>query len=377
MKKYDVIIIGGGVNGGSIAYQLSKRHYRVAVLEKTRIASEASSAAAGMLGAQVEPRIDGPFFDFARKSRDFFDQLVPELEQASGQPVAFLKNGMLRIAFSEEEARILKERIDWHREQGEPAEWLSADEVVQREPEIKAEMVGAASFPKDGQVMPAQLTKSFFKGASNLGADVYEFTWVKGLLEQNGKITGVETTSGRFYAEHIIIAAGSFTPHLLLPDGASLPPFTPVKGEILAVRPEKPVITATIYSSTVYIVPKANGEIFIGATEHMGVYDKKVTFDAVRQLADEACRIVPKLKAAEWLRTWAGVRPQTIDGLPYLGPHPDFKGLWLAAGHFRNGILLSALTGVWMADQIEGKADHPEWKVAFDPGRCLKKGVIP
>ncbi|MED0659568.1 MULTISPECIES: glycine oxidase ThiO [Bacillus] len=377
MQKYDVIIIGGGINGGSIAYQLSKRNYRVAVLEKERIASEASSAAAGMLGAQVEPRIDGAFFDFARKSRDYFDQLVPEIEQVSDQPVEFLKNGMLRIAFSEEEANMLKERIAWQQEQGEPAEWLSADQVYQMEPELKAEIVGAASFPKDGQVMPAQLTKAFFKGASNLGADIYEFTWVKGLLGKNGVITGVETTSGRFYAEHIVIAAGAFTPHLSLPDGASLPTLTPVKGEILAVRPEKPIITSTIYSPTVYIVPKANGEIFIGATEREGIYDKKVSFESIRRLSAEACRIVPALRSAEWSRAWAGVRPQTIDGLPYLGPHPDFKGLWLAAGHFRNGILLSALTGVWMADQIEGKADHLEWKDAFDPGRHSQKGVIP
>ncbi|WP_158737337.1 glycine oxidase ThiO [Alteribacillus sp. YIM 98480] len=370
-KTYDVLIIGGGVNGCSIAYQMSKRGYQAAVLEKTRVGAEASSAAAGMLGAQVEIKENGPFFDFARKSRDMFSQLVPELEETSGVPVSYVRNGMLKVAQTDTEVNHLLDMLAFQKKAGERAEWRDPNVISVQEPNIKGDIKGALYIPGDGQVKAKELTQAYARGANLLGADIYEFTPVTGLLEEKGRVNGVTTPSGRFYAEHVVLAGG-VSSDLIPTAKANIPSMIPVKGECVSVKPAKPVMTATIHASDFYLVPKPGGNIIIGATEQEGRMDKPVSARAVQELLSKAIRLVPDLQDAEWVEAWSGVRPQTIDGMPYLGA-ASIKGLWMAAGHYRNGILLSALTGEWMADLIEGTADNEEWIRAFAPLR-LKDG---
>ncbi|MFB5661816.1 glycine oxidase ThiO [Alteribacillus sp. HJP-4] len=371
IQSYDVIIIGGGVNGCSIAYQLAKRNYRVKLLEKGRIAEEASSAAAGMLGAQSELKNKGAFFDFARTSRNMFSELVPEVEKASGLTVSYLKNGMLKVAVTAEEALQLQQIRVIQEAEGEHVEWLNAEEVLHREPEIKGRIQGALYIPQDGQVKAPDWTKALARAAANIGADLQEYISADRLIEDNGRTTGVETCYGPVYAPHVVVAAGAWSESLLNKDKAPVPQMIPVKGECVSLIPERSVIRSTIHASDFYIVPKADGSVIIGATEREGHMDKKVMAEAVQTLLRKACSLVPAFERAEWGRAWAGVRPQTADGMPYLGAYGQ-KGLWLAAGHYRNGILLSAVTGEWMADMIDGKPVRSDWKSAFCPKRTIE-----
>ncbi|RSL28877.1 glycine oxidase ThiO [Salibacterium salarium] len=366
---YDVLIIGGGVNGCSIAYQLSKRNIKVAVLEKTRVGAEASSAAAGMLGAQAEIKEKSPFFDFARQSRDMFPELVPELEEKSGVSVSFIKNGMLKVADSEMEKERLLEMLAFQKQEGEQVEWFTNRDIQDMERGITGDNFGGLYIRGDGQVKAAELTKAYARAAAFEGAEIYEDTPVLNILKENKKAIGVQTPAGAVYADKVVLAGGAWS-NMTVSEEDQLPPLVPVKGECVSLRPVKPVIDTTLHASDFYLVPKPGGSIIIGATEHEGEMGKKVSAGAVQSLLSKAFSLVPDLQQAEWETAWTGVRPQTFDGKPYLGRSP-IDGLWIAAGHYRNGILLSALTGKWMADLMEGKAEVQEWISAFSPQRTV------
>ncbi|WP_240377378.1 glycine oxidase ThiO [Bacillus piscicola] len=368
-NSYDVIIVGGGVNGCSSAYQLAKRGYRTLVLERGRVAGEASSAAAGMLGAQVEISEKGPFFDFARTSRDMFRDLVPELEERAGMSVSYVQNGMLKVACSEVEKTRLRSMLSFQKQTDEQVEWWGREELSCREPALSDQAAGALFIPRDSQVKAEELTLAYARAAASYGADIKEFTQVTSLLQQSGRVYGATTTEGDVYAAHVILAAGAWTD--MIPEAADLK-MVPVKGEILSVRPAVPLITSTIHAADFYLVPKAGGSLIIGATEHEGVKDKKVTAASVQHLLTKAIALVPQVAEAEFERAWTGVRPQSADEKPYLGA-AHLEGLWVAAGHYRNGILLSALTGKWIADLIGGNPVDPDWEKEFSPLRMTDR----
>jgi len=365
--NYDAIIIGGGVNGCSIAYQLAKRGCKTAILERNIIGAEASSAAAGMLGAQVEFEKNDAFFQFACQSREMFPELINELESLTGMRAGYTENGMLKIACTNEESIHLQKMKHMHSGAGQDVDWWDLHEILLREPAISREAKAALHIPKDGQVKANELTIAFARAALNMGADIYEFTEVYSLEETDGKVEGAKTEGSTFYAEEIIVASGVWSKRLA--DHLSM---VPVKGEILSVRPEKPLISRTIHAADFYMVPKMGGSLYIGATEKPGTFNKKVTVKGIHDLLQKAQVLIPALQDAVFEGSWSGVRPQTADGKPYIGK-AEKKGLWIAAGHFRNGILLSAITGKWLADLIEGNSKNPEWEAAFSPQRLQMK----
>lgn len=150
------------------------------------------------------------------------------------------------------------------------------------------------------------------------------------------------------------MTSGAWTARLLRNLGVRLPVY-PVKGELFSVLSRRPLLNATLFSEGCYIVPKKGGRIIVGATMCEHSYDRFVSFEGIRMLMEKAKRLLPSIAEAEWETAWAGLRPQTPDGLPYMGEHPEIRGLYAAAGHFRNGILLSPLTGKWMADLVLGR----------------------
>jgi glycine oxidase len=367
-KNYDVVVVGGGVNGCSIAYQLSKRGYKTAIVEKKMIGAESSSAAAGMLGAQVEFETNDAFFQFACKSRELFPELINELEDVTGMRAGYVENGMLKIACSDKEVEHLRNIEKTHKQAGQEVQWIEKQQLQHLESEISETAQGALFIQKDGQVKADQLTVALSRAALKKGADVYEFTEALSLIEDDARVTGVNLDRGKLYAEEVVIAAGAWSDRLV----KDLP-MIPVKGEILSVKPEKPLINRTLHATDFYIVPKAGGSVYIGATETEGAFDKHVRAASIQSLLAKAHALVPGLKKAAFEEAWSGVRPQTADGKPYIGKG-EKDGLWFATGHFRNGILLSAITGEWMADLIEGLSPNKEWEAAFSPSRVRLKG---
>ncbi|RAK19445.1 glycine oxidase [Anoxybacillus vitaminiphilus] len=351
-KIYDVVIVGGGVIGCSIAFQLAKRGLCVIVLEKERIANEASSAAAGMLGAQSEFSGDSPMIPLALKSREMFSELAAELKELTGMDIGFIQKGLVKLAFTEHELNELQQQYQFWRTRDASVRWLTAKELCELEPNVTEDISGAMYIPNDGQVDAADLSHALAKAAAIYGAEIREYTEVYSLLLRNDQACGVVTNSGTIYGNTVVVAAGAWSAHLLKQTGIELNMY-PVKGECFSVVTEQPLLQATMFAKNgCYIVPKRGNRLLIGATSTPNTFNKHVSVQGVYSLLERAQQMMPKLAEAKWEKMWAGIRPQTGDGLPYIGEHPRCSGLWVAAGHYRNGILLSPVTGVLLADFI-------------------------
>jgi glycine oxidase len=351
---YDAIVVGGGVNGGAVAYNLAKRGVKVLLLEKDRLASKSSGAAAGMLAAQAELDGEGPLFQLARKSRAMFTKLEDEIKETSGIDIELINKGMLKVALNEQEQKEYKRIIAIQQESGEQADWLTGEEVRRKELALSDAVTGAMYLEKDGQVEAPQLTLGFLKSAAALGAVIKEHVEVHSFHFARGKITGVVTNEGDFTSENVIVTGGAWSKKLLSETGLQLETY-PVKGECFSVVTHRPLLSSTIFSHGCYLVPKKGGRIIVGATVKPKTFNQTVTVEGISLLMERATRLMPSIVEAEWEQAWAGIRPQTADGLPYIGEHPAYKGLFVATGHFRNGILLSPITGEIIADLVERK----------------------
>lgn len=356
MQQADAVIIGGGIIGSAIAYYMAKAGAKPILLEKERLSSQASQAAAGMLAAQSEMKEAGPMYELARQSRDMFPALAEELRELSGVDIQLVNHGMLKLARSEQEADKIKRMIEFQRDSGEEVSWLSTEQLRRKESGISEQVLGGMHVPMDGHVLAPELSQAFAKAAIALGAQVREFEEVIEFRTEGQRLTGVKTALHEYISDQVIVTAGVWSSSLLAQLGIHLPA-CPVKGEILSVTCHQPLLRMTLFSEGCYLVPKRGGRLVIGATAVPNTFDRSITVAGVTRLLERAAEILPEIRSTEWERAWTGLRPQTPDGLPYLGEHPDWKGLYAATGHYRNGILLSPLTGKLMASLVmdEGK----------------------
>ena len=200
-NSFDVAIIGGGINGSSIAYQLSKMGKKVIIIEKDRLACQASSAAAGMLAAQAEIEQDGPLFQLALKSQAMFSTLSSELYEYTGIDIEFVNKGMLKIAETEEIAVEVKKQVNYQRNWDPTIKWLDSTELLEMEPSLAPSVVGGMYLPNDGHVQPAKLTKAFANAAVYFGAEIRQNTEVLSFIFENGQVKGVKTTNGVIHSE--------------------------------------------------------------------------------------------------------------------------------------------------------------------------------
>lgn len=362
----DVLIVGGGVMGSSVAYHLAKRGKKSVLLERDKIGSHASSAAAGMLGAQGEMDEPGPLTDFCLTGRSMFSTLSTELLELTGIDIELNEAGLLKLAYSEEDVERLQARKAWQTANGLTALWLEPQDCLELEPQLYSDVRGALFLPFDWQVSAPKLTLALATAARNLGVQIMEQTEVLAIKRQRGRQWCVETAAGRWIAEQIVITTGAWAHFLANSIGWELA-VSPVRGESLALLPKRSLFQHTLFGPGCYLVPKANGEIIVGATERAGVWEEEVTAEAVMSLLHSAIKMVPELKESVMVRSWAGLRPRTHDGLPYIGTLGDLDNAVVATGHYRNGILLSAATGDAVARLILGEM-VPEI-AAFSPNR--------
>jgi glycine oxidase len=374
-KFFDVIIVGGGVIGCSIAYQLSKQGKQVLLLDRGKVGGESSQAAAGMLGVQAELDIDNPLYKLAKRSRNLFPSIAEELREITGRDILLQHNGMLKIAQTEEAAIHLKEIVKQQQSLNEEATWLTKEEVLQIEPSLSEHLVGGIHFPNESNVSAVELTTAFAEAAVHYGTRIKEYSYVENLVIKNDICKGIQTNYGEYAAEHVVLATGAWSSKWL-PDPLQTNTIYPVKGEAFLVRTNPVPIKKTIFGNGCYIVPKKGGELLIGATMKSHTFNKEVSLGGISELMQKAMEILPCLSDAEVSSMWAGIRPMTSDGIPIIGPHPEIEGVTFATGHFRNGILLSPITGHLVANQLLGIEQEQLGLDVMNPNRFFRQEMV-
>ncbi len=349
MRHSDVVIVGGGLIGSSIAFYLAKTGTKVVVLERDQIGAHSSSAAAGMLGAHAEMSHPGSLADACLKSHSMFPELAEELLEITGLDIELNRYGLLKPALTENEANELKEEAKWQQ-----AVWWDRTECKEKEEFLGEEVVGGLFIPEDYQVSAPRLTQAFARAAQHFNAEFIEGCQVFDILVKENRVHKLVTSDGEWTADTVVLATGAWTGWISRLLGINLPVY-PVKGEALAAHTSRPLLKHTLFGNGVYIVPKANGELIIGATEKERQLDPSVTVDAVCTLLTKAVRYFPVLKEMKISRVWAGIRPGTPDQMPYIGWLDPIDNMIVASGHYRNGILLSPWTGQVVSRIIHGK----------------------
>jgi glycine oxidase len=363
-----VIIIGGGIIGASIAWRLARERAEVVVLERGRLGQEASWAAAGMIAPQAEAQAAGVFFDLCLAARRVFDATVDRLVSDSGVDPEYDPHGILYIALDAGERDELQARARWHREAGALVHELSGAEAREIEPAISPETFYALHLPDNRRVDNRKLTQAYIAAALNAGAQFREGVRADSIVVTGSRATGVRLHDGTtLEAELIIVAAGSWSHQIrgLEADGVAL---HPVRGQMLCFETRPRVLTPAVFSIRAYLVPRRDGRILAGSTMEEAGYNKTVTLGGIEKIVRGALAMVPSLTELPFREAWAGLRPATRDLLPVIGRSPSVANVIWSTGHYRSGILLSALTGEVVADLVAGRA--PSIDLApFSPAR--------
>lgn len=340
MKSWDVIIVGAGIIGVSLALELRQRGATVLVLDCGGPGSEASSAAAGMLAA-ADPETPEALRSLAMASAQMFPAFVQRLESAGSMQVDFRRFGT--IAFLEEDAAPREYRC------------LSVAELERLEP-LVLNVGHSAFFVQEDSVDPSLLMQAALAAARNSGVEIRGHATVTE-IRSHGNAVEVLTQTETFFAASAVDCRGAWA-------GA---PVRPRKGQMLYVHPNTSVLQHVLRAPDVYIVPRSSGKILIGATVEDVGFDKSVDRSAISQLLNKAAKYLPALSSAPIIQSWAGLRPGTPDGLPIIGP-TNAPRIFTATGHFRNGILLAPITAQIMANLVQGRPPSQDIR-AFSSGR--------
>jgi len=362
-----VVIIGGGVMGCAAAHELARRGVAVTVLERSVPGAEASSAAAGILGAQVESHQPGPMTDLSLLSNKLYPALVKDLEQVSGVSIGYRRSGVLKVAYSAPDVTRLQRGLAWQSRAKLPLAKLSRAQLLAREPALGPEIAGGLWFEADATLDPRALLSALRIAAEKRGAQFRTGSFVKRIAEQDGRAVGVELDDGSLVpGSHVVLAAGSWT-SLLTTSESKSPRVVPARGQIVELKTSAPVLDAVVFGPDCYLVPRADGRLLIGSTLEFVGFRREVTAGAVAKLLAAAIRLVPALADAEFSASWSSFRPYTADELPLLGPSTT-PGLILMSGHYRNGILLAPISAQIVARSVLG--EKPPLDLApFAPNR--------
>lgn len=365
----EVLIIGGGIIGLSLARELYRNGVRrVTILEReAEIGREASNAAAGMLAPNAENDEASVFTEFCLESLRLYENFAAELLDETGVDIELDKNGTLYLAFNDEDVSEIRRRFDWQRSAGLNVEHLAAAEVRRIEPFVSPDVREALFFPDDWQVENRRLIAALKEFAVNHEIDIRVNTEIKSLIIENGKVIGARTANQFFFAEKVVLTTGAWT-SLIEAKSLRLPKIKPIRGQIISFKTAKRLFQKVIYSPRGYLVPRTDGQILIGATVEDAGFDKSVTAAGIDFLREVSTEISPSTGNLEIYENRVGLRPFAADGLPVIGSFPQVENFFIAAAHFRNGILLAPLTAKIMAEKIAENIDS-EYFDFFSPRR--------
>jgi len=362
-KKYDVLIVGAGIIGSAIAYFLSKEKIKVGVIEKGNIGEGTSSACDGYVFLQSKK--PGISLKLALESIHILQQLQDEFER----DIEYEQKGGLVIINSEIEKKVLSQKVKEHQAFGLEVQMLDTEETLKIEPFLSKEILGSTYGKLDGSINPIALTLAFAETAIKNGIDFYPSTEIENFIYENNHIIGITSTKQeQFFADKIVLATGIYSNKLLSKINIQLP-MKPRRGQVIVSEPIAPLLNHALLSGR-YICAKLlpemlqdlsdplnkmgisfgieqtkSGNLLIGTTREFVGESKEITFQAIEYILKHATSIIPSLIDINIIRTFSGLRPYTIDGLPIISKLIPYDNLFIAAGHEGDGITLSAITG--------------------------------
>lgn len=352
MKTFDAVIAGAGLIGASIALELSRAGLRVALFDAQEPGREASWASAGILSPAPENAAMISMVPLGKASMALYPEFIALVEELSGLSTGYRAKGTLEALFSPHAREELSTIVALHHGLGLAAEAISAGDARELEPALSEEVEAAVVRPDEASVDNRLLISAVLAAAKHAGTQVFMGIPVKAIRSNGPKCSGIVLANQQeIVAKHTIIAAGCFSAQI---SGVEeLAPVRPAKGQMVSLRFPAAKIERVLWSERIYLVPRNDGRILAGATvEHVG-FDKQVTASGIRANLDAAIELAPALAAARVEETWAGLRPDTPDHLPIIGP-ADLDGLLVATGHFRSGVLLTPITARLIGDFVAG-----------------------
>lgn len=349
-----VAVIGGGVSGLGIGWRLAQAGCGVDIFDSGAIGRGASHAAAGMLAAGVETEPgELDLLRLNRLSQRRWPDFARELEDAAGRDVGYRADGTIVVALTRDDERRLRFIHDYHTRAGIEVSWLRGGEVREKEPYLNPRIPAAVWSPDDHQVDNRKLTAALAQAAVRAGVRLHPFSPVSDIVVEDDSVQGIRIDGEVAQADTVVLAAGAWSRTIGGLTPAALPPVRPVKGQMLALQmdPAAPLLRHVLWAPGIYLVPRDDGRLLIGATVEEKGFDESITAGGIYALLDAAWRALPGIEELPIVETWVGFRPGSRDDAPILGPGP-VQGLVYATGHHRNGILLAPLTADLVSDYV-------------------------
>jgi len=332
----DVAIIGGGLIGMMSAHYLVKNGRKVTLFDRGPTGSESSWAGGGILSPLYPWRYPQAVTDLAKVSQAHYPGLAEMLRDETGIDPEWRQSGLMMLNLDADEREMA---AAWAQQNSYELQRIAPEAVAELQPGIGDVHGEAVWMPDIAQIRNPRLLKALRRLLDVAGVEVIEGHEVSEILMENSRVIGVKAGELTRPAEQVVVAGGAWSGQIMATLGIELP-VSPVKGQMLLYRAPRDLLTHIILSEDHYLIPRADGHVLAGSTlEHRG-FDKQTTTEALAELSEYAKRILPAIGACPIERQWAGLRPGTSDGVPFIGPCPGIEGLYVNAGHYRNGVVM-------------------------------------
>jgi glycine oxidase len=359
-RSTDIVIVGGGVIGLSIAYALARGGLRPMVLDRREPGREASWAGAGLIPPiadrdAVDPGVrTNPLVALRSWSARLYPEWSAALRAETGIDPGYRRTGGVDVAWTDREDESLRAAAGQWRAEGIAYERIPPGDYARVEPALNPDLRSVYYLPDRAQVRNPRLLRALMEAAARRGAILEPHRGAEGFVIEGGRIAAVRTSAGEIPCGLAIVAAGAWSGGLLEPAGVRAPT-PPIKGQIVLLKADRPLLRRVVEHGKNYLVPRDDGRVLIGATEEDAGFDSRPTALAARDLLDEALRLCPILGRAAVEATWAGLRPGSVDTRPYIGAASGIENLIVATGHKRAGLQLAPATAELVADLVLGR----------------------
>jgi len=362
-----VIVVGAGIVGCTVAYELARSGARVQVLEPRMPGQGATRASAGILAPFIEGHGSKLLRDLGKRSLDLYEPFMSRLRDDSRHDLIYTRNGTFELAFSDDDAKRLRGLSDWLATQQIESRWIEPSGFAEFEPLASGKALGALLIPVHGFVGVTSLTLAAAAAAETFGAHFSIASGAIRIFSMAGGRVGVHTAEVTLAADRVVLAAGSWSSQITV-DGAATVPVKPIRGQLLQLQAEAGSIHRVIWGPDGYLVPWPDGSVLVGSTVEDVGFDEAHTPEAVERLRAAAASLIPSLAGAEMSSVRTGLRPKGPDDVPILGKSRAVPGLIYATAHYRNGVLFMPLTAELVRDLVFDREDDPALR-DLDPAR--------